>query len=318
MDLVIDNKIIITPMLQILEQLQYELRKINGKLSDIELKNNRNISVTCPCNEHKGGFENHPSCQVFADPDDDEIMYGTVHCFTCGYKATLPQFIGYCFEEDEEFGKEWLLLRCETAFISEVRYLPEIVLDKKESLKLLDESELLKYKYYHSYMWQRKLTKEIVDLFEVGYDPKQNMLIFPVRDEKARLRFITGRSVNSHRFMIPKNVDKPVYLLYYVKQQGLSRVAICESQINTLYLWSLGIPSVGLFGTGSETQYDILNKSGIRIMDLFFDGDAAGRKGIERFKKNIRDDIIINTHILPEGKDVNDLSKEEILQLPII
>lgn len=318
MDLVIDNKIIITPMLQILEQLQYELRKINGKLSDIELKNNRNISVTCPCNEHKGGFENHPSCQVFADPDDDEIMYGTVHCFTCGYKATLPQFIGYCFEEDEEFGKEWLLLRCETAFISEVRYLPEIVLDKKESLKLLDESELLKYKYYHPYMWQRKLTKEIVDLFEVGYDPKQNMLIFPVRDEKARLRFITGRSVNSHRFMIPKDVDKPVYLLYYVKQQGLSRVAICESQINTLYLWSLGIPSVGLFGTGSETQYDILNKSGIRIMDLFFDGDAAGRKGIERFKKNIRDDIIINTHILPEGKDVNDLSKEEILQLPII
>ena len=318
MDLVIDNKIIITPMLQILEQLQYELRKINGKLSDIELKNNRNISVTCPCNEHKGGFENHPSCQVFADPDDDEIMYGTVHCFTCGYKATLPQFIGYCFEEDEEFGKEWLLLRCETAFISEVRYLPEIVLDKKESLKLLDESELLKYKYYHPYMWQRKLTKEIVDLFEVGYDPKQNMLIFPVRDEKARLRFITGRSVNSHRFMIPKDVDKPVYLLYYVKQQGLSRVAICESQINTLYLWSLGIPSVGLFGTGSETQYDILNKSGIRIMDLFFDGDAAGRKGIERFKKNIRNDIIINTHILPEGKDVNDLSKEEILQLPII
>ena len=245
-------------------------------------------------------------------------MYGTVHCFTCGYKATLPQFIGYCFEEDEEFGKEWLLLRCETAFISEVRYLPEIVLDKKESLKLLDESELLKYKYYHPYMWQRKLTKEIVDLFEVGYDPKQNMLIFPVRDEKARLRFITGRSVNSHRFMIPKDVDKPVYLLYYVKQQGLSRVAICESQINTLYLWSLGIPSVGLFGTGSDSQYDILNKSGIRIMDLFFDGDWAGHKGIERFKKNIRDDIIINTHILPEGKDVNDLSKEEILQLPII
>lgn len=36
-------------------------------------------------------------------------------------------------------------------------------------------------------MWKRKLSKEVVDRFEVGYDPKQNMLIFPVRDEKEYL-----------------------------------------------------------------------------------------------------------------------------------
>lgn len=317
MDLVIGNKVIITPMDQILHQLQKELNKYNGKLKDILPQRGQNINVTCPCDEHKGGFERHPSCQVFADPDDEYTEYGQVHCFTCGLAMKLPKFIGYCFDEDEEFGKEWLLLRCDTAFISQVRYLPEIILDKKKDEIYLDDSELSKYNYYHQYMWERKLSKDIVDKFEVGYDPKQNMLIFPVRDEKGKLRFITGRSVTSHRFMIPDDVDKPVYLLYYIKQNNITRVAVCESQINALYMWSLGIPSVGLIGTGSHEQIRTLKKSGIRIFDLYFDGDDGGDKGIARFVKEIGNDVIVNIHRLPRNKDVNDLSYEEILNLPV-
>lgn len=318
MDLVVGNKVIVTPMEQILEQLQKELRSYNGKLQDIRPRSGQNILITCPCNEHKGGFERHPSCQVFADPDDEYTEFGQVHCFSCGFAMKLPKFIGYCFDEDEDFGKEWLLLRCETAFVSEVRYLPEIVLDKKtEEKAILDESELKKYSYYHNYMWKRKLTKEVVDRFEVGYDPKQNMLVFPVRDEKGILRFLTGRSVTSHRFMIPEDADKPVYLLYYMLQNNIKRVAVAESQINALYMNSLGIPCVGLFGTGSYTQIETLRKSGIRIFDLYYDGDESGDKGIKRFIENIGNEVIVNVHRLPRGKDVNDLSYEEILNLPM-
>ena len=42
-----------------------------------------------------------------------------------------------------------------------------------------------------------------------------------------------------------------------------------------------------------------------------FDGDEAGDKGIEKFIKNIRKDVIINIIKLPRGKDVNDLTKDE-------
>lgn len=318
MDLVIGNKVIVTPMQQILEQLRKELRNYNGKVKDILPQRGQNINITCPNDEHKGGFERHPSCQVFADPDDEYTEFGQVHCFSCGFAMKLPQFIGYCFDEDEEFGKEWLLLRCETAFVSDVQYLPEIVLDNKKKEKPeLDESELKKYSYYHNYMWERKLSKEIVDRFEVRYDPKQNMLIFPVRDEKGTLRFVTGRSVLSHRFMIPDQVDKPVYLLYYMLQNNIKRVAVAESQINALYMNSLGIPCVGLFGTGSYKQIETLRKSGIGIFDLYFDGDISGDKGIDRFIQNIGTDKIVNIHILPRGKDVNDLSYEEIINLPM-
>ena len=93
---------------------------------------------------------------------------------------------------------------------------------------------------------------------------------------------------------------------------------MCESQINALYCWTLGIPSIALFGTGSSNQYKLLKQSGIRVFNLYFDGDAAGHKGAERFKKAMPSDILVNTYILPEGKDINDLSSEEVYSLKCI
>ena len=314
MHLAIGNKVITTPMDVILTCLQRELT--NGKLRDIGRPKGQNIPVTCPY--HKDGQERHPSCMVFADETDSETEYGQVHCFTCGYSRKLPQFIADCFdEEDESFGEEWLLERCDTAFLSEVEYLPPIEL--KPTIKpvtYMDESILKQYEYYHDYMWIRKLTKDVVDLFEVGYDPVKQMITFPVRDHKGGLSFITARSVNTKRFEIPEGVDKPIYLLYYVLEQKITNVAVVESQIDALYLWSLGIPAVALFGTGSGTQYELLKKCGIRVFNLMFDGDEGGVKGAKRFRRNMPSHILVNTFILPDGKDINDLSEEEIRALP--
>ena len=46
-----------------------------------------------------------------------------------------------------------------------------------------------------------------------------------------------------------------------------------------------------------------------------FDGDFAGRKGAERFIKNIRSDVFVTDLLLPKGKDINDLTKEEFISL---
>lgn len=313
MYLTIGNKVITTEIKDILNILKSELT--NGKLKDIGSAKGDNIPCTCP--RHKDGMERHPSCMVFTKQDDDKTQYGFAHCFTCGYAEPLPRFVADCFdEEDIAFGEEWLLTRCDTAFMSQVQYLPPIELDKKQESKVfLDESILKNYEYYHDYMWHRKLSKWVVDTFEVGYDPAKQMLTFPVRDDKGRLLFITGRYVNFKRFEIPEKVEKPVYLLYYILQQNIKTVAVCESQINCLYLWSLGIPAVCLFGTGTPMQYELLKKSGIRSFNLFFDGDWGGRKGAERFKKYMPKDRIVTDYLLPPEKDVNNLTLEEINNL---
>jgi DNA primase len=226
----------------------------------------------------------------------------------------LPEFIGDCFGQSEEFGKSWLIQRFGTMIDYDEDYLEPIILDRHNK-QYLDESILNRYMYYHPYMWKRGLSKEVVDRFGVGYDKNYNSITFPVWDESGNLVMITSRSVSSKYFHIEKNKDKPVYLLNFINQDKPDRVYVCESQINALTLWTWGYPAIALFGTGSSHQYEILNKSGIRNYVLCFDGDLAGAKGRNRFMKNIRKDVFASYKSIPNGKDVNDLTKEEFENL---
>ena len=47
---------------------------------------------------------------------------------------------------------------------------------------------------------------------------------------------LTRRSVKDKTFIIDKEKQKPVYLLYYLLQHNIQECYICESQINALTL----------------------------------------------------------------------------------
>lgn len=307
----IGHKLINTPVEVILQTARKELT--NGKLKRIDDKG-RNLLISCPI--HKGGMENHPSCNVLNIADDPNLEAGTAHCFACGYRANMVRLIGDLFEKTDEWAQEWLCDRFFDTYIIEEEYLPPIDLHRVPGEKqTISEESLKEFDFYHPYMWHRKLSKEVVDQFRVGYDKSRGAITFPVYDEKHNLVMVTARSVNSKRFYIPEKTEKPVYLLYDILDRGITKVYVCESQINTLYLRSLGYDAIGLFGTGSYTQLDTLKRSGIRSYILCFDGDEAGRKGANRFKKHIGNDVFITDVLLPRGKDVNDLSAEELENL---
>lgn len=303
----IGSRVINTPMEKILTLARSEAS--NGKLKVIESKG-RNLMITCPV--HKGGMESRPSCNVLNVSDDPKFEEGTTFCYTCGYRANLPQLIADIFERDITFGEDWLIDNfCNTFVVDEMK-LPEFIIDDSEQKEFVNEGVLSNYNYYHPYMWKRKLTKEVVDRFGVGYDKERGAITFPVYDEHHNLVMVTSRSVFTKRFFIPSDVQKPVYLLYDILDRGVTRVFVCESQINTLYLRSLGYDSIGLFGTGSATQLETLKRSGIRDFVLCFDGDDAGRKGANKFKRAMGKDVMITDVQLPKGKDVNDLTPEQL------
>ena len=129
---------------------------------------------------------------------------------------------------------------------------------------------------------------------------------------------ITSRNVDSKIFNIPANTDKPVYVVNYISKENINTVYVVESQVNALTLGSWGYPAIGLFGTGSRQQYDILNKCPVRNYILCFDSDAAGYKGTDRFINNIRKDVFVSIKKIPPSKDVNDLTKEEFDKLDTI
>lgn len=309
MDLVINNKLIDSPIPTILEVLKEETNR--GLFAHVATKG-ENVMTNCPC--HKNGLEKKPSCSIY-NSSLGGTQYGWVHCFACGYNAPLYKMVGDVFGEDENFGKEWLLNRFGNTLIENVTILDEIRLStpKKE---FLDESILKQYQHSTPYWASRHISDEIVTRFELGYDIQHDMVVFPMRDASGRLVMLTKRSTKTKFFQIDENKEKPVYLLYYCIRHNIDRVVVCESQINALTLWSWGIPAIALVGTGASQQYKVLKRSGIRHYILAFDGDAAGDKGAQRFILNMSKDVLISIKRLPRGKDVNDLTQKEFESLP--
>lgn len=314
MDLIIKNKIIKGEIESILNKLKLDSHK-PYLFKDMNDSGNDEM-ITCPY--HSNGRESRPSCGILKTRNHPKLIFGVCHCFTCGKTSSLPELVADVFEEDISYGEQWLIDN-----FGEDNYdynlLPEIDLNKPKINDVINEEILKDFNFYHPYMWKRGLTKEVVDKFHIGYDHLRNAITFPVWDDKNNLKLITARSVNSKRFWIPKDTDKPIYLLNYIINENIDKVYVVESQINALTLWGWGKPSIGLLGTGSKEQYNILRRSGIRHYILCLDGDEAGDKGIRRFIYNMPKDIIIDVKIIPrDGRDVNDLTIEEFEALPLI
>lgn len=303
----IGNKIITVSIETILQQLRKESN--NRFFKDIIYKGNQ-LCITCP--SHKEGNESHPSCFIVDDNTSD--MNGVWHCFTCGASGTLLDLVAYCFNNDIVTASEWLSERFADTYVVTETVLPEISLEK-EHKKYLDESILDEYSYFHPYMFQRGLTEEIIRKFRVGCTPDGKYLTFPCWDEHNNLIGIFKRSTQGKHFIIPKDIDKPIYLLNFIIKEHITTVYVCESQINALYLWTFGYPAIALFGTGTKEQYKILKRSGIRHFILCFDGDVAGDAGAKRFINNMSSDILVSVINVPRNKDVNDLTKEELVDL---
>lgn len=308
--LIVDNKVINSPIKNIFENLLVELSKRHiNKLDKVEYRA-RDITVTCPF--HSDGHERTPSCNILLENKGD-VPAGTFKCFGCGASGSFLKFISNCLELPYRKVVEWLLNNFEYSFQEDVRQVNLININTpkpEESSKSISLEELKSYDYIHPYMFKRKLTDEIVEKFEVGYDPKLNAITFPVY-VNGICEFVCKRSVKFKRFYMPKDIDKPIYGLDYITENSFY---VTESIINCLTLWSWGYQAVALFGTGSASQLEELKNVSQRKIILALDGDVAGRNGTQRIKKALQNKIVTYLN-LPDGKDVNDLTKEEFEKL---
>lgn len=300
---------------EILETLQKELA-LRGLNRFQQIKEGAdNIQTTCPF--HKGGQENKPSFGI-------NKTTGKAHCFTCGWSGDLTTVISQLFGRDDggKFGKNWLLKRYNSIQIECRPNILETFTGRKDTYLQkesppITEEELDRYRYIHPYMYERGLTDEIIEMFDIGYDRERKEITFPVADLQGTVRFIAGRSVESKFFRLPKGIDKPLYQGYRFVHGEYRTAYITESFFNCLTCWKYGKPAIALIGTGNSRQYEMLENLPVREYILAFDPDEAGRKATERFKKNVKNKIIKELQYEEEGKDINDL-QEEFLNLNII
>lgn len=189
------------------------------------------IMVQCPY--HGGGQERKPSAGMRKSD-------GSLHCFACGARHSLPEVVSWCFGYvDDILGKQgwkWLLKNFATIQKEERNDInldfsrntgrsrrrddsSSINGDTGEHSRFVSDQELDRYRYYHKYWTKRGITnKRLIELFDLGYDYGTDCITFPVRDVDGNCLFVARRSVKTKWFNYPKGAEKPLYGLYEFKR----------------------------------------------------------------------------------------------------
>lgn len=321
----VGNVLITVPVITILNVLKNELDVKGINLLHKIIPGTNNIQVTCPIHNH--GQERKPSCGISTSTRKG-VQAGTVHCFTCGFRSNLPEFISICFgrKDNGEFGKNWLIKK----FISiQVTERPDLELNlsrrptQNSEIEYVSEEELDSYRYTHPYHYQRGMTDEIIEKYDLGYDPNFKLpeteqtfetVTFPVRDINGNTLFVARRAIHTKLFYYPEDTDKPIYGLYELDKNA-KEVIICESMFNALTCQVYGKQAVALLGLGTEAQYRQLEQLSCRELIIGLDADSAGYKAGQRLKERLQGKKIISFLDIPEGKDINDLTREEFMKL---
>lgn len=283
-----------------------------------------NIQTNCPF--HHEGQERKPSFGILTKQKGREKS-GTCHCFACGWTGSFAEMVSNVFGYDDLglYGSKWLIRNFLTV---QIESRPDIFDDpnfiRKQHIihpvnkPYITEAELDKFRHYHPYMWKRKMTPEVVEIFDIGYDKDTDCITFPVRDEYGNCVFIARRSVKTKFFNYPQNAEKPVYGLYELSMQipYPDEVIICESMIDSITCWVYGKYAVALNGLGNDLQFKQLRQMPNRKFILATDMDSAGQKARQRLKKQLSNKLV-SEYIwdINMAKDINDMTKEQFLSL---
>ena len=292
------------------------------------------IMICCPY--HKNGQERRPSAGVRKSD-------GLLHCLACGKTVGLDEMIANCFGyADPMWGYRWLIQNFATVEVEERK---EIELDFSRgstdsvhntvsSRDSVSEEELDGYRYTHSYLYERGLTDEVIERFDLGYDKVTDSITFPVRYwgciNFGKTMFVAKRSIKTKRFDLPKNMEKPLYGLFEIHNLmtsnylddktegtvGFDEIYVCEGLFDCLRLWCNGKLAVAGFGClYSEYQMQMLEGLPTRKLVLAFDNDEAGRDGASRVRRAVKNKLITEV-ILPAGrKDIGECTDNEIQNL---
>lgn len=315
---------IVATVEQVLKDIKLQLYG-TGLLKEMK-STGADLMITCPF--HANGREHNPSCGVLLkEKVTKEKTYeaGTVHCYTCGYTADLPQFVADLLElKDAIAGYKWLVSRYNYSTADREPLELDMYRGGKEKVSVMDEElveryhrALLECDEAFAYLQKRKVSKAVMEAYKLGFDTEDNTVLFPVRGLDGKVVFYKGRSIAGKHFYNAKEIDKSsvVFGLWELLQMGeMDRdVWITESEIDALSLISYGEPAVAIMGSHiSEEQCKELEKTPFRRFVLATDNDEAGRKGASQIKRLLipKGFRFTNLSWHTQLKDINDLCKE--------
>ena len=270
---------------------------------DVRNKNGSEWQCLCPYHD-----DSNPSFSINTNA-------GVFLCFACGAKGNMNDLASH-------LGVAGLkIIKDEQA---EIERLQNLLHDFKETEVITPnyypESYLSRFNHELDYWDKRGLSKEVQDLFDLGYDPIRHHAVIPLRDAVGRIVGIILRQLEDNampRYLYPRKFKISEHLFGAHLAKDYNRIAIVEGSLDCIACWDAGIPAVALLGSRlSSGQENILNKMNPDFIVVMTDRDEAGRTEANRLKEMFRVRCTIpeyNSSWL--GKDPADLLIEQRLEM---
>ena len=165
-----------------------------------------------------------------------------------------------------------------------------------------------------SYYSGRKISKESVQRFMLGYSEKMDMVTVPVHSPDGMLLGFVGRSVEGKDFKNTPGLPKGKTLFNLNRTKSSRSVYVVESSFDAIRLDQCGFPAVATLGSNvSNFQIDLLKKYFNDII-VIADNDEAG----ESMVKKLRDKLSSRVSVLSldkQYKDIGDMEDSDIKAL---
>ncbi|WP_063728959.1 toprim domain-containing protein [Streptomyces sp. RTd22] len=251
-----------------------------GKLGiEIVGEDSENWRIPCPAHlRRKGKEDRNPSCYVHKDT-------GVFLCFSCAFKGPFVRLAEETRGQGEDDAVQWV--SDQGVIDRAVRLLAGETYAKKRETEEVTEAHLALFTEPPAKALASKgITAEAADRFEILWDPKRRLWIFPVRDEKGKLLGWQEKG-KGHFLNFPEGMQKGDSLFGLQALDGEEGVLV-ESPIDIAVLWAAGIAG-GLASYGAiltPKQFHILGGRLSRLVDAHdndHDGKRERRKVFDHF-----------------------------------
>lgn len=272
-------------------------------------KGGQEWAITCPNQlNHQDGFDQHPSFSINIDR-----LAG--QCFACGFRLGEKGLYRFLYDgELDDLDLQVVGLRSMLKRLQDQAYTLE---PEAEEFTLMPPGKPWNKDY-------RGIPKEFyrkIGARHCTVGRYANRIIFPI-EVNGKLCGFESRALGDEK---PKylrstgfySLGKGLYPFDLVKAMKPSKVILCEGIFDSLNAVSKGFPALNIFGvrTFGLEKFSLLLSTGCSEIISFMDNDKAGNEAdllIYEIVKEWVDFSIADKSLLVDGKDLGDLTKEEI------
>jgi DNA primase len=282
-------------------------RVLTGAGIDIEAEYGTDYIIFCPYHNNN----RTPAGEVSKES-------GLFFCFGCQTTRSLIELIMHMtnrtyFETIRFIKSKETETDIESVINKALHNIPDFVQYDELLIKRLNKQALDSPRAMN-YFDSRKITKESVVKFDLGFSEKQDSVVIPMQSPDGMSIGFVARTIEGKEFKNTPGLPKSKILFNLHRVKASKTVYVVESSFDAIRLDQVGFPAVATLGANvSSSQIELLKRYFTGIV-LVADNDDAGTIMSERLTEKMGNLVTI---VKPDQgyKDIGDMTDDQIRKL---